>query len=197
MDLWDIAAWWLVPLLIFIGETCVVTLGTVRIIFVSRGLKLLAAVLGFCEITIWLLAISQIMQNLTSIVYYVAFGAGFSLGNYLGICIEQRLAIGTQVVRIITPKDAVDLVAALKAANYGVTTVQGQGATTEVQIIFTIIRRRDLDQVVSLIKQFHPKAFYSVEDIRAAREGVFPLPANGEGMLRKSLQVLMPGKRAG
>src|SRR5947209_2547847 len=55
----------LLPLLIFCAELCVVTISTIRIIFLSRGMKTLAAILGFFEITIWLFAIGQIMRNLS------------------------------------------------------------------------------------------------------------------------------------
>ena len=99
----------LLPLLIFVAEMCVVTVSTVRIIAVSRGLKALAAVLGFFEITLWLFAIGQIMSNLSDPACYIAFAAGFTLGNYLGITLEEKMALGSLVVRIITRHDATAL----------------------------------------------------------------------------------------
>ena len=78
------------PLFIFLAEVCVVTLGTLRIIFVARGQKLLAPLLGFFEVFIWLLAISQIMQNLSDWSCFVAFALGFTLGNFLGIHHRER-----------------------------------------------------------------------------------------------------------
>ena len=92
----------ILPLLIFFAELIVVTISTVRIIFVSRGRKYLAPVLGFFEITIWLFAIGQIMQNLSDLGCFVAFAGGFTVGNFLGVLIEQRLAIGHAVVRLVT-----------------------------------------------------------------------------------------------
>ncbi len=100
----------LIPILIFAAEVCVVTLGTLRIIFVSRGQKILAPALGFFESFIWLVAISQIMRDRADWTCFIAFGLGFALGNYLGICVEQRLALGTVIVRIITHRDADDLI---------------------------------------------------------------------------------------
>src|SRR5712692_12038219 len=73
------------PLLVFLAELCVVTIGTVRIIFVARGMKILAPILGFFEVSIWLFAIGQIMQNLTDLSCYLAFAGGFTAGNYLEI----------------------------------------------------------------------------------------------------------------
>jgi uncharacterized protein YebE (UPF0316 family) len=169
----------LVPLGVFLAETCVVSLSTVRILFVGRGLKLLAAILGFCEVSLWLLAIGQVMTNLTSVPCFVAFGSGFALGNYLGIWLEQKLAIGALVVRIITNHDAGELCTVLRAANCGVTSIDGQGATGAVQVLFTVINRKDYAKVLAMIEQCHPKAFVSVEDVRSARAGVFPMVRPG------------------
>src|SRR4051794_5677161 len=109
------------PLLIFLAEVCVVTLGTVRIISVSRGRKLLAPLLGFFEVAIWLFAIGQVMKNLGDLGCNLAFAGGFTLGNFLGILLEGRLALGTLLVRIITPRDTARLAEGLRAAGYGVT----------------------------------------------------------------------------
>src|SRR5262249_8692233 len=112
---------------------CVVTLGTIRIIFVSRGMKILAPALGFFEVVIWLFAIGQLMQNLSNLGCYLAFAAGFTIGNFFGVLIEKKLAIGTVVVRIITNKDAGVLMERLQASYYGVTTIDAQGATGPVK----------------------------------------------------------------
>jgi uncharacterized protein YebE (UPF0316 family) len=159
---------------IFLAELCVVTLGTLRIIFVSKGRKVLAPVLGFFEISLWLFAIGQIMQNLGDPACYVAFAGGSCTGNFLGILIEEKVAIGTSVVRIITHKEAGVLTDELKAAGYGVTSIDARGATGPVQIVFTVVRRKELDEVLGIIKRFDGKAFYSVDDLQSAAEGVFP-----------------------
>jgi uncharacterized protein YebE (UPF0316 family) len=164
---------WL-PLLVFVAELCVVTCGTLRIIFVSRGSKALAAVLGFFEVVLWLFAIGQIMRNLTDWGCFLGFAAGFVCGNYLGILIDNALAIGTQVVRIITSQDATPLIANLKAAGYGVTSLQAEGGNGQVNLVFTVIKRKDLKSVVKLIEQFDPRTFWSVEAVQHAAEGVFP-----------------------
>jgi uncharacterized protein YebE (UPF0316 family) len=164
----------LLPLLVFVAEPCVVTISTVRIIFVARGMKLLAPLLGFFEITIWLFAIGQIMRNLTDPGCYLGFAAGFTLGNFLGVLIERRLAIGSVVVQVITPRDAAGLVEALRAADYGVTCMEGCGGTGPVRVVLTVIKRRELEKVTTLITDFDPKAFYAVNDLQAAAAGIFP-----------------------
>ncbi len=162
------------PVLVFFAETCVVTLSTVRTIFVARGWKSLAPFLGFFEVSIWLFAIAQVMQNLTSPSCYIAFAGGFSLGNFLGVFIEQKLALGNVVVHITIREKASELIKSLKEAGYGVTALDAQGTTGPVQVIFTVIKRKQLPTVVAIIKGFDSKAFYSVNDLKSAAEGIFP-----------------------
>ena len=88
--------------MIFIARVADVTLGTVRVIFVSRGMKYLAPLIGFVEILIWLMAIGHTMQNLTNPACYVAYAGGFAMGNFVGITIAERLSLGVVMIRVIT-----------------------------------------------------------------------------------------------
>ena len=159
---------------IFLAEMCVVTIGTVRIIFVARGRKYLAPLLGFFEILTWLFAIGQVMQNLDSPACFLAFAVGFTLGNFLGIQIETKLALGMATVRVITRSDPCELIEELREANFGVTSVAGEGATGPVQIVMTIVKRRQIPAVLSLIEAHAPQAFYAVEELQDASQGIFP-----------------------
>ncbi len=164
----------LVPLLIFLARIVDVTIGTLRIIFVSRGMKYLAAFLGFFEVLVWLLAISQVMQNLTNWVTYVAYGLGFATGNFVGILIEERLAMGNLIIRVITRKDATELVRFLWTSGYGVTSVDAMGEGGAVKVIFSIVKRKKVAQIIEVIKRFNPNAFYTIEDVRFVNETFFP-----------------------
>jgi uncharacterized protein YebE (UPF0316 family) len=164
----------LLPILIFFAELCVLTLATLRTIAVARGMKYVAPLLGVFEVSIWLFAVGKVMQNLSHPACYAAFAAGFALGNYLGICIERKLAIGNLVVRVITRKDVGILVEGLRGSEFGVTCVEAQGTTGPVNIVLSVIKRKELEKVVAILKRFDPKVFYSVDDLQSA-EGVFPL----------------------
>jgi uncharacterized protein YebE (UPF0316 family) len=166
----------LLALLVFVAELCVVTISTVRIIFVARGRKILAPLLGFFEVTIWLFAIAQIMRNLSDPGCYLGFAAGFTLGNFLGVVIEKWLAVGSVVVQVITPRDVRGLAEALRAADYGVTILEGCGGTGPVRVVFTVIKRRELERVTAIITGFDANAFYAVNDLQAATAGIFPAP---------------------
>ncbi len=162
------------PLLIFIARVCDVTLGTIRIIMVSKGNKFISPLLGFFEVFIWLLAIGQIMQNLTNFYNYFAYSAGFAAGNYVGIKLEEKLAIGVLMVRMIIKDPSQELFQALRSNNYGATVVDAYGLHGKVNVIYCMIKRSNFDDIVRIIHQYHPKAFYSVEDVRLVREGIFP-----------------------
>src|SRR5690554_1789371 len=114
-------AYIILPLLIFFSRILDVTIGTIRIVMVSKGQKLWAPLLGFFEILIWLLAISRIFQNLDNWVNYIAYAGGFAVGNYIGLMLEERLAMGIVKIQIITRKNAADLIINLKKAGYGIT----------------------------------------------------------------------------
>jgi uncharacterized protein YebE (UPF0316 family) len=166
--------WVLLPFLIFLSRICDVTIGTIRIIFVSRGNRFFASTLGFFEILIWLVAIGQIMKNLDNFMCYIAYAGGFAMGNFIGISLEEKLAMGILVVRVITRKDGTALFEAFKNEGFGVTGIDARGATGPVAIIYTVIKRSALPKVAELVKKFNPKAFYSIEDVRTVNEGVFP-----------------------
>jgi uncharacterized protein YebE (UPF0316 family) len=166
----EIYSWIVLPVLIFFARVFDVSLGTIRIIFISRGIKYLAPLIGFFEIMIWLMAIGQIIQNLTNIYYYVFFAAGFATGNFVGIIIEEKLSIGNVSVRIITRQDASKLVDALKKSALGVTSIDAEGPKGRVKIIFTVVSRHNVQDVITIVKQYNPRAFYSIEDIRYVSE---------------------------
>jgi uncharacterized protein YebE (UPF0316 family) len=167
--------WLVLPTLIFLARVIDVSMGTIRVIFVSRGLKYLAPIVGFFEILIWLLAIGQIMKNLSNPLCYIAYAGGFAMGNFIGIHIAEKLSLGVVMIRVVTTKDAAPLVDFLKTENYGVTSVDGHGTSGQVKVVFTIVPRREVRSVVKLIKKFNPNAFYSIEEVGLVKRGIFPV----------------------
>lgn len=170
----DIYAWFILPLLIFTARIFDVSLGTIRIILVSKGLKNFAPLFGFLEVFIWLLAIGQIMQDLTNMLLYVAYAGGFSMGTFVGIQLENKLSLGVVIIRIITRRDASELIRLLRAQHHGFTVVDAQGPYGQVHIIYSIMPRHDLHEVVDDVKRFNPHAFYTIEDVRFVSEEIFP-----------------------
>lgn len=172
----DSALWPLVgiPTLIFVARATDVALGTVRIILVARGHRKIAPVVGFFEILVWLVALSQVMQNLDRPLNYLVFAAGFATGTYVGMWLESKLALGLVALRVIATSDATELIDALKAANMGVTSLAARGVQGRVRLLFTVIRRKELPRAMELVRTIQPKAFVSVSDVRSASEGYLP-----------------------
>lgn len=170
----EIFTWVIVPLLIFISRIFDVSIGTIRIIFVSRGNKLLSPILGFFEVLIWITAISQVMKQLDNFMCYIAYAGGFSMGTFVGLYIEEKLAVGILTVRIITTGFEEKIKKGLFTAGFGFTIVDAKGANGNVKLIYTVIKRKDLQNVLEIINKYNPNAFYSIEDARSVNLGVFP-----------------------
>ncbi len=169
----DYQAWITLPIIIFFSRICDVSLGTLRHVFISKGFRKIVPVLGFFEVLIWIIVVAQVMKNLNNWACYLAWAGGFATGTFVGLWIEEKLALGLQVIRIITNQNCDELVAALKTENHGITVVDAQGAVGPVKMIFTIIKRKNVKEVVLMIRQYNPTAFYSIEEIKNTSQGVF------------------------
>lgn len=164
---------WLLPIVIFFGRIIDVTLGTLRIIFVSKGEKYKAPLVGFCEVFIWIVIISQVLTRANDFIAYLSYAAGYATGNYVGIIIEQRIAFGVVLFRIFTQKDGLELTKALNREGFGSTCIRAQGSVSGVDIVETVIQRKAAKKLEQVITEFDPKAFYYVEDIRKKQQGIF------------------------
>ncbi len=169
----DYFSWIVLPLIIFFSRLTDVSLGTLRHVFISKGFRKIVPILGFFEVLIWIVVVAQVMQNLSNWVCYIAYAGGFAAGTYVGLRIEEKLALGLQVVRIITSKNSDILINQLRADNYGVTVVDAEGGSGAVKMIFTIVKRKNVRTVIEIIKSNNPNAFYSVEEIKDTNQGVF------------------------
>lgn len=160
-----------VPCLIFIARILDVSMSTIRIMFVLGGKKNYATLLGFFEALIWIVAIGQIMKDITNVAAYIAYAGGFAGGTFVGMLIEEKLAVGKVIIRIITGRKADALIHFLKTAEYGVTSVEADGHDGKVNVIYTVIDRTHIEEVVSVIRKFNPKAFYTIENMRFVSDG--------------------------
>ncbi len=172
-------AWLVLPLLIFLARIVDVSIATLRFMFIARGARWQAVIAGFFEALIWLIMISQIIQNLHNFMCFVAYAGGFAAGSYIGMRFEERLALGLVLMRVITQKPATDLVNDLREHSFGVTQVDAEGSRGPVCVLFMVMKRSRIKAAVARVMQFNPKAFYTIEDVRHVNQGVFQLPADG------------------
>lgn len=161
------------PLLIFFARMLDVPIGTLRIIFLSKGQKLIVPLLGFFEVLLWLIVITKVVQSVDKPHYYIAYALGFAAGNWIGIQIDHKLAMGTVLIRIITAKPALSLVTSLRKIGFSVTDVPAFGATGQVNVIFTVVKRKEISHIVEKIREYNPQAFYTIEDIGFASKTTY------------------------
>jgi uncharacterized protein YebE (UPF0316 family) len=171
----ELYAYVILPLLIFLARVADVSMETVRVIYISRGIKFLAPIIAFFEIVIWLLAMEVVMSDLSNLANFFAFAFGFATGTYVGLVIEEKLSIGMVILRIITTDEESNdgIVSFLARENLGVTDIDAHGARGAVRIILTLVNRTDVSRITGFLNETYPHTFFSIEDVRYANEGVF------------------------
>lgn len=153
----------IIPLLIFLARIFDVSIGTVRMIMVISGHRIASAALGFIEVLIWVLAVGGAVKHLDNPLALLAFAGGFATGTLVGMAVEQRLAIGFRVVRVINPKPGVDLAGAIRSKGFMATRIDGRGRDGPVEIVFLTVRRRVVRELLESVAKITPDAFVSVE----------------------------------
>jgi uncharacterized protein YebE (UPF0316 family) len=178
----------ILPLLIFFGRIIDVSIGTIKTIFISKGFRKIAPFLSFIEILVWLLVARQVLTDLSNVVAYFAYAAGFATGTYVGMKIEEKLSVGKVILRIITGVEPQNLIKELKAEKYGLTIMNAKGMEGDVKVIFLVMDRTQLNKALDLLKKHHQyDSFYTIEDVRYAHE-------NGSNPKKKFLNLIDLGK---
>ncbi|HTF06431.1 MAG TPA: DUF5698 domain-containing protein [Bacteroidia bacterium] len=187
----EVLNWVIIPILIFLSRLVDVTLATLRNIFIHKGFRKIVPFIGFFEVLIWLIAMKQVLGHVDNAAAYFAWAAGFATGTYVGMRIEERLALGNQVIRIITSEPNSDeLIKMLRDTNHGLTVIDGMGAKGPVKLLFTIVQRKHIKDIIEKIEVIQPNAFYTIEDVRSAEHGVFHAKSG-----RSPLRNLFSGNR--
>jgi uncharacterized protein YebE (UPF0316 family) len=174
----DLFKWVLLPALIFLARVADVSINTVRVIFMLNGRRLLSTTLGFFESLIWLMAISQILQNVTNPISYLAYSGGFAAGIYVGMLIEERLAIGNVIVRIISQRDTKEMITNLRQLGLRTTVLNAEDNNGPVSVIFLISKRQGLKKVTDIVQQTNPMALFTVEGVKSVHEITDVIPGN-------------------
>ncbi|GAB3328105.1 DUF2179 domain-containing protein [Marivirga atlantica] len=175
------------PILIFLSRIGDVSIATIRVIFVLQGKKFMAPFLGFFESIIWLLAIGQIFKHIDNPVSYFAYAGGYAAGTYVGMWIEEKLALGSVVVRTITAKPAVELIDYFKSKNLRFSNIEAEGNNGKVNIIFTVVKRELLKELIPTIKKYNPKAFFTIEGVKKVSDEEISYKENKGIVLGKML----------
>lgn len=164
---------WYIPWLICLARICDVSIGTVRMILVINGQRYTAALLGFFEVIIWVLAVGGAIKYLEHPSALIGYGVGFAVGTLFGMALEERIALGCRLVRVVNPDRSVHVAKTLRDRGYRVTEIEGHGLRGPVEVAFLVIKRRKLRRVLSLIEGAAPNAFVTVERADQAKGQIF------------------------
>jgi uncharacterized protein YebE (UPF0316 family) len=157
--------------IIFVLRVLGVSISTVRVLLMTRGLRLASAGLGFFEVLVYVLAIGRVVQDLSNIPNLMSYCLGFSAGTLLGMWLEQRLALGFATIRAITATRGHLVAQAIHEAGFGATEDRARGKDGFVVIVTTVVRRREIDAVCAIIRETAPNAFVTIEETRRVERG--------------------------
>lgn len=160
-------------LTIFIAKISHVTLGTLRIIFLTRGRSIPAAVIGFFEIIIYLIALNMVLNNMDQWSNILVYGVGYATGNIVGSFIEEKIAIGMVNVQVVTRLNGAGIEHILRNLGFGVTSMPCYGREGEHQALNLIVKRKELPSLMKTLQEHEPDAFVSVFDTRQTMGGFF------------------------
>lgn len=158
---------------IFAARICDVSLGTMRTLMVVKGKKIYAALFGFFEVILYIIVLDIVFSNLDNRLNLLFYAAGFATGNILGSFIEEKLAVGTQTVQVITMKAPLILTEKLRQKGYGVTVIEGLGREGIHYILQIILPRRRIHQLRREVDQWDKEAFWTIFDARYTKGGIF------------------------
>lgn len=164
----------LLYIIIFFAKIIEVSISTIRLVFINKGERVKGAVLGFIEIIIWLVVVSSVLNNINEDpIKAFIYAAAFSLGNYLGVTIESKIAVGLASIQVVVNQKSGELLAdTLREQGYGVTIIEGKGKNESVKnLLFIQLKRKKIPEAVKLIKQHNPEAYITVNDIKSMLGG--------------------------
>jgi uncharacterized protein YebE (UPF0316 family) len=160
---------WLLVIGIFLLRIGDQSIGTLRTIAVVRGYAVLAVFMGFFEVFIWINVVGQVIQNLHEWYLTVSYAAGFAAGQAVGMWVEAKLALGNQMVRVISDREK-NLAQQLWKHNYPATETESMGPAGPVDVVFIVAGRENIPALVQLVCELDPNCFYTVEDVRKVSE---------------------------
>ncbi|NLM43798.1 MAG: DUF2179 domain-containing protein [Clostridiales bacterium] len=160
-------------LLIFLARISDVSIGTLRTILLVKGNRKIAAFLGFFEVLIYLIVLSNVVGNLNKPILIVAYCLGYASGNLVGGKIEERLSLGRVSAVIMLKGSYEEIVKVLRNEGFGVTIFKGMGLDGESYMLNVILERRQIQKLNKVVYKLNPHAFITITDVRSSAGGHF------------------------
>jgi uncharacterized protein YebE (UPF0316 family) len=168
-----------VALAIFVVRVLNNALATMRLILITRGRRISSSVLAFIESLMFVLVIGTVVSNLGDIPNLVAYAGGFAVGGYIGMWLEDRLALGYVLLMAVSRTKGQAVVKAIREAGFGATEIAGRGVEGEVLIVESIMERHQLETCINIIQQIDPDTFITTQTLRSSRRGYMPVVRPG------------------
>jgi uncharacterized protein YebE (UPF0316 family) len=159
---------------IFFAKIIEVTISTIRLVYINKGEKIKGTILAFIEISIWLVVVSSVLTNIAEDpMKAFVYAAAFSLGNYIGITIESKIAVGLASIQAVVNEESGQMLAdVLREQGFGVTIINGKGKNdSKKNLLFIQLKRRRINEAISIIKENTPNAYISINDIKSMMGG--------------------------
>lgn len=159
------------PVLIFCLRIVDVSLATIRMLLSMRGQKKLVPLIGFFEVLIWITAVGNAVKFLDSPVHLLGYAGGFAAGTVVGLWIEEKMALGLSALRVMSRHGGVEIAEALRERGFGVTEFPAQGRDGRMEVVYAVLRRREVPVALAQVNAWDPDAFVTVEEPRAIHRG--------------------------
>ena len=163
----------LAGLFVFFMRLTDMSLDTLRLLFMMRGRKLTAAVIGATQAAVFILAVSAVLSGPLNPFTVVGYALGFGSGVILGMFVEERLAIGYTILRIYSPSLGHAIAEALRAAGHAATEIEARGKEGQITVVNCVISRRDISRVRALIDGVDATAFITMDQAQSLQRGYF------------------------
>jgi uncharacterized protein YebE (UPF0316 family) len=153
--------------MIFFAKLLEVSIATVRVVLTARGNRLVSSLLASIEVTLWIIVASTVLLGITEDpLRAVAYGLAYAIGIYVGIAIEDKLALGLAQIEVIAEEEeAKQITEKLRGLGYGVTTFTCEGLEGHKLSIVLKIHRKDIPLTIKLLKEYED-LFVAITDIR-------------------------------
>jgi uncharacterized protein YebE (UPF0316 family) len=159
------------PVLIFCLRVTDVSMGTIRTLMITRGIRSWATLIGFVEVTIWIVAVSQVITNLDNVWNILGYSGGFAAGTLLGMWLESKMALGHVETHVISTTKGAEVAKKLRAAGYGATELQARGQSGFVCQVDVVTTRKQLAEVIRIVNEVDPTSFVTIDDARQVVRG--------------------------
>lgn len=154
-------------LAIFIAKIIENTLSTLRLIVVAKGKKIFGAILQFIISFVWVITTGIVVVNIKDDPLKIVFFAfGSLIGSYLGSFIEEKIALGNDLIKIITDKNNCEKINNILSKDYLITSINGKKQNKDVSILFVISKKKQRRALISIIQNIDKNSIITVEAIK-------------------------------